>query len=290
MILIVESGSTKADFVLINDKGKNILSSETFGLNPLFLSENQIQSAIEAEDALMKFKNDILKVYFFGAGCRSEKLNQKVQNAFQNLFIQAECHVESDLKAACLSVSYGNESLVGILGTGSNTCFFNSENIVQLRPSLGFILGDEGSGNHIGRALIKCYYAGLMPQELSKSFEESFKFNVGEILENVYQKPNANAFLASFVAFALTHKNHDFIKNLVKECFKSYFEIQVFPYESLKIKEINFVGSVAFLFQNILKEVAETFGYSVQCIVQKPMQSLVEIYSEQAKLLDNTKL
>ena len=283
MILIVERGSTKADFVFLNMYGTEVLSLQTIGLNPLFLNSEQIEYHLKSNVAMMDIKDEVKNIKFFGAGCRSVELNSIVKNAFRKVFQNADCEVESDLMAACLSISYQRKSLIGILGTGSNSCYFDGTNIIKNTPSLGFILGDEGSGNQIGKELIKMYFADLMPIDLSKTFENKYHFSVDQILENVYQKPHANAFLARLSEFAFEHKDHEFIKELLRKCFISFFETQIRPYQNMNTNEIGFVGSIAFLFRDILCEIAQKFGYSVHKIVQQPMHNLVEIYKNQIK-------
>lgn len=270
MILIADSGSTKTTWV-VAEQGKELFRHTSIGLNPHLTSEKCF-CAVLAE-VQMRVKNfAISEIHFFGAGCGSQESQRKVKDSLNALFPLSDIQVAGDLLGACIAVCGRKEGMVGILGTGSNACLFDGKTIVSQQPSLGFILGDEGSGNHIGKLLLKGYFAQTMPVELREQFEESFQVSYNQVLTKVYHEPNPNRYLAGLVPFAIENKDSDYIQRIVREAFESYSAVQILP---LGGKVLNLVGSVADTFRKELTEIANLHGISVQNILKDPIPGLV---------------
>lgn len=279
MIGIVDSGSTKADFVILDHKGVELKRLRTAGFNPLFITAEEVADALKKNSTLITFASEIKKIYFFGAGCRSAELNQIIKDGFLKVFNQAQLKVESDLLAACYAVDDHHPTMVGIIGTGSNSCYFDGQNVIKETPSIGFILGDEGAGNHIGRSLLRAYYTNKLPEDLKIKFTQKYNLSVQELLENIHRKAFPNAYLASFNEFAYEHRKNEFVKELIQNCFREYFIYQVEPYQKYECNEISFIGSIAFYYQDLIHEVAEEFGFKVNKTLQKPIDGLVDYFS-----------
>lgn len=277
---IVDSGSTKSDFIFVKSNGEEVLRTRSIGFNPMFISSEEITQVLAENEALTRISDQVNQIYFFGAGCRSEEVNQVIVDGFKPVFDKANVQVDSDLVAACYAAYDGVPTVVGILGTGSNSCFFDGEKVTKTTPSIGFILGDEGAGNHIGKSVIKAFYTQKYPRELASKFEKKYTLSVHELLDNVHSKPNPNTYLAKFSEFAFENLDHQFMQNLVKDCFREYFVFQVEPYADMGSKEISFVGSIAYHYQDLLREVAKEFDFKVNKFVQKPIEGLVNYYTK----------
>lgn len=278
LIGIVDSGSTKSDFVFVNTKGEVQLCTKTMGFNPLFVDAEKITAELHQNSELKTIADRVVKLFFYGAGVRSAALKNSIQNPFSVFFENAEILVESDMMAAVYAAFGGEPTMVCILGTGSNACFFDGKTITKDVPSLGFILGDEGSGNHLGRLLLQAYFTKKLPENLSKAFQEKYQLLPEELLENVYKKPNVNAYLAKFSEFIAEHQNDGFIRNLIKKSFKEFIAYQVLPYPQAQDSELNFIGSIAFYYQDILAEVVAEVGLKFGCVIQKPIDALVDYH------------
>ena len=278
MVVLIDSGSTKADFIFIDENKNKVLQTHTKGFNPLFNTSDEISQALREKSEINQLASKVKEVHFFGAGCSSNELNNIIKQGFQWVFSNAKCTINSDLLAACYAVYKNAPTLVGILGTGSNACYFEGTAPMKETPSLGFVLGDEGSGNHIGRELVRAYYTKKLPASMTEKFDMKFGLSLTELLNQVYRKSKPNAYLAKFNEFAFEHKENPYIRNLLRSCFQDYFTYQIAPYAAYGCKEIGFVGSIAYLYQDIVKEVATEFGFSIHKFVQKPIDELVDYY------------
>ncbi|MBN8696013.1 MAG: N-acetylglucosamine kinase [Bacteroidetes bacterium] len=278
MILIADSGSTKTDWRLI-DEQKNIHQFQTQGLNPYFLSSELIAEIVQHE-LISKFPNTVsfsattLSIYFYGAGCKVEDKKTLVKGALLKLFPSAEVYVESDMLGAARALCGRSPGIAAILGTGSNTCYYDGNKIVENRTSTGFILGDEGSGAHIGKTFIQAFLNDELPEELAIRFQDRFKLNKDEIIDAVYRKPLPNRFLASFSKFVYQNQKEEYILQLLITCFEQFFDKHVCKYSRHKQLQLNCVGSVAFYYSNILRGVADKKGVLIGTIVESPISAL----------------
>lgn len=273
MILIADSGSTKTDWRLIDDK-KNIHQFRTAGLNPYFLNADQISEIIQHELKLETDKNNIKEIYFYGAGCSGKEKCDEVAVALRAIFSKATIEVQHDLLAACRSLCGREKGIVSILGTGSNSCFYDGEKIIDQVPSLGFILGDEGSGAHLGKKLVQSYFYRELPDDLAKRFEGKFHLTKEEVLETVYRKPLPNQFLASFTHFIFQNRNETFFVKMVYDCFSEFFSRHICKYENYQKQKIHCTGSVGFYFADTFRQVASERGIQVGKIIESPIAGL----------------
>ena len=185
MILIADSGSTKCSWAICDEKGQIIDRCSTIGFNPYFITSAKVLKHLEDSD-LNEIRENISEVYFYGAGCSSKKMNAIIESPFKKFFSKADINVCHDLDAACFSMYEGEPAITGILGTGSNSCFFDGENIYENAPSLGFMLGDEASGNNFGKKLLCLYFNNVLDDDLKQKYEEEFETDIANINSNVY--------------------------------------------------------------------------------------------------------
>lgn len=281
MILIADSGSTKTKWIL--KKSVNQFSEfETIGYNPFILSSEEITLSLNKSliSKLQDFKDKISQIYFYGAGCSSPEMQDKMKLILASFFVNAfKIEVMSDLWS-CIHASCGrNAGICCILGTGSNACVYNGEKIIDQLPSLGFILGDEGSGNQIGKELIKAYFYKNMPDELLKAFKEKHNLEEHSFVKILYEHNRPNQYIASFSTFALDNLDHPFIQQLLADCFESFIKAQI-----LKLQPDNhpyplyFIGSIAAAYENILRTVVGKYNYEIKSIQKSPFPTLLDYY------------
>jgi len=274
MVLIVESGSTKSDWVLIDSTGVKCAFT-TKGWNIMLLSKEEMFSRLSHLTRIEPYCKFVKSVYFYTAGVAVKDSLVDLQQTLAMAFVNADILVESDLLAAAHAAYNGSPLFISILGTGSNTAFYDGEVLQQTSPSLGYILGDEGSGASLGQKILKAYLYQSIPKDLYLSFSKSYSISKENVLKAVYTQSAANRFLASYVPFLVANKNHEFIKSLVKEEFRSYFQIHLSTNAAIRNYPITFVGSVAFLFQDFIIELCTEYNFNPPSFIQSPLNSLV---------------
>ena len=271
MILIAESGSTKTNWVT----EKNELY-ETIGFNPLFDSTDSIYNELNKHVDLLKVKNDFTKIFFYGASCSSDERNQIVYNALKKYFTKAEViTVDHDLKAAAIATYDGRPGIACILGTGSNSCLFDGENIHEEVPSLGYVLGDEGSGAYFGKKLVSAFLYHELPEATNRILAEKYKLEKEEVLKQVYKEPNANVYLARFAKVMNETTDTEYMDKLAEEGFTDFFNHHVKCYKNYQQYPVHFVGSIAFHFKHVLQQVANKTGCELGIVDRNPVYRLV---------------
>lgn len=280
MIAIIDGGSTKCDWVILEDGGKLKLKTETVGFNPNITDAQSIASEIENNTTLSQHKHVITKLFYYGAGCGIAENKSLVERELQKVFAHADITVSEDLTAAAYAGYRGNPAIICILGTGSNSCYFDGKNIRKDLPSLGFLIGDEGSGNALGKHLLRRFFMKKLPADLHQEFVETYHLSIESAIKNMYHNPRANAYLASFNRFIVERKQHPYFQNMVFDEMKNFFEYQVLPYPEAKEAEINFIGSIAYVYENVLRAAAAELNLKVGTIVQKPIESLVNYHKK----------
>ncbi|WPO83313.1 ATPase [Chryseobacterium sp. JJR-5R] len=278
MVAIVDGGSTKCDWVILDDFNKVFLKTETIGFNPNNIAAELIVPEIEKNISLGSVKNSIKKVFFYGSGCGIPENCAIIERELKKFFIYGEVEAKEDLTAAAYAAYRGTPAIVCILGTGSNSCFFDGEQVTIKLPSLGFLVGDEGSGSSIGKQLVRRFFMRKLPEDLSFQFEETYKLTVDEALKNMYHTSRPNAYLADFNKFVVERKDHPYFKKMVFDEMLNFFDYQVLPYEESQNAEINFIGSIAYYYEDILRSAAAELNLNVGQIVQKPIESLVSYH------------
>lgn len=278
MILIADGGSTKADWCLVGRQ--SIFYFETEGYNPYFVNEDYIVTSLG--ESLPKDVNaDAIKeIYFYGAGCLPDKI-WILKKAFQQLFTHAKCHIELDLLAAARAILGTNPGFIAILGTGTNTCIYDGNCIIHSIHSLGFFLGDEGSGAAIGKKVITDYIRNKMPNEIASAFFNTYGLNAQELLNHIYNEPTPNRFCASMTKFIKAHINNNYSQEVVKRAFHDLFENLVCSYPNHQVYKFNCIGSVGYHFKSLLGAVASIYNMELGLIVKSPMEGLVNFHVNQ---------
>lgn len=272
MILIADSGSTKTDWRMIDSTGAT-QQARTSGINPYFQSREEIIQVLEKE-LDPQFRSEIQEVYFYGAGCSSVGNKNKVKEAFRQVFREGDIYIEHDLLAAARSTCNRDEGIACILGTGSNSCVYDGQKIIENVPSLGFILGDEGSGAYLGKKLIKDFLTQKLPKNLQEKFNQRFPLSREHILQKVYQEPYPNRYLAGFTQFLFHHLKDSYAYQLVYHGFEEFIKTNVFRYPHYETYRVHFVGSVAFYFSNILRQVTNDLRITIGNVVETPIAGL----------------
>jgi N-acetylglucosamine kinase-like BadF-type ATPase len=278
MILIADSGSTKCDWALIDEKGTRLGNFETMGLNPYFHNEEIIANAIKGNAPLALYANKIERIYFYGAGSSTEIMCAIVERGLRSVFPTAEIIVDHDLVGSAYATYDGRPCISCILGTGSNSCFFDGKEISEAVPSLAYILGDEASGSYFGKILLREYFYKKLPADLRTSFEESFNLTKDEFISRIYREPNANVYLASFTRFIGQHAHHPHVMNWVVNGMKEFIDIHVKSFENWENTPVHFVGSISHYFEHCLEIAAKEEGILLGQIIKKPIDGLVNYH------------
>ncbi len=276
MILIADSGSTKTDWRFIN-AGSHIFPFATAGFNPYFTDSVQMALSIETDlkpGLMPHLSSGKLQIYFYGAGCGNEKNCSIIRRALEEQFPKSEIHIFSDMLAAAHALCGQTPGLVGILGTGMNSALYDGTKIVSQQPSLGYVLGDEGSGANLGKLLLADYLNKEMPEAMLKRFDARFRFSKEDILEKVYKEPQPNRFLASFSLFIYQNLSQQYCVDLVAGAFRQFFDLHIRKYPEYKSLKLSCSGSVAFWYSNILRTIAEEKGVMLDKVVETPIAGL----------------
>ena len=285
MIFIIESGSTKSDWVLVDDKSKQTFY-KTIGFNPYFHSAELVSSEIKKNKEIIGHASSVKKIFFYGAGCSSEKMNNTIEKGIQSVFKDAEIFVEHDLLACAFATYEGEPGISCIIGTGSNSCHFDGVNLNEEVPALGYVLGDEGSASFIGKRLVSDFLYKRLPAEIAEDFYLTYQLDKDEIITSIYNKPNANVYLASFSRFAGKHMENPYVKMIVREGFAMFADIHIACFEACREVPIHFVGSVGAIFHELLADVLAERGMNLGQIIRKPVDGLIKYHVEYLKILD----
>lgn len=273
MLLIADSGSTKTDWRMIDASGK-IKQAVTKGINPYYQKKEEISAIITQQLGKDIVVKEIHEVHFYGAGCSTLENKKKVSDVLKSKFTEATIFVEGDMLAAARSLCGHEAGIVCIIGTGSNACFYNGKTITNSIPSLGYVMGDEGSGNYLGKQLIKDYFGKRLSKENVKRFEEFGKSGVHDILDHVYRKHQPSAFLASYSLLIQQYISDPYFYQLVYNSMKHFIHVNVKFFNDYQQTPIHFTGSVAYIYANILRQVAVDEKIFVDKIIQSPIAGL----------------
>jgi glucosamine kinase len=277
MIMIAESGSTKTNW-LTGDKQLY----ETIGFNPLFFSSGNIYDELMKHEGLLKQREKINKVFFYGASCSSDDRKQIVFDALKKYFTTAdEIKVDHDMTAAALATCGDKPGIACILGTGSNSCVFDGEKVLEDGPTLGlgYILGDEGSGSYFGKKLLARFLYKELPEATTAILRDDYGLEKNKIYDAVYRKPHANVYLAGFAQVMTDSPDREYMERLAEEGFTEFFEHNVKCYENYQQYPVHFVGSIAFHFKPALQKVADKFGCKLGVVDKNPVYRLLEYHT-----------
>ena len=280
MKLLVDSGSTKADWIAINDYGKVLFTTQTLGLNPEVLDKEEILNRLEDKFDISHNKDKASALYFYGAGCGTDRMKNFLTEVFKEYFTKATISVHEDTYAAVYATTpKGEQAIVCILGTGSNCSYFDGTILHQKVQSLGYIAMDDCSGNRFGRHLLRGYFFNKMPPALAKEFEEEYNVDPDYIKHNLYKEPNPNAYLATFAKFLIKHKDTPFCKEIIKAEMKDFAENYILQYENCHDVLIHFVGSIAFYLKDELVATLNKYDIKVGNVLRRPIDGLIAYHN-----------
>lgn len=274
-ILIAESGATKTDWVLLKKgKAQHFKSS---GINPYLQTAADIRTCLESE---LKLGKTVDKVFFYGAGISTRDNKQLVKQALKPYFGTKDIEVESDMLAAARGLSNDKKGIICILGTGCNACYYDGNKIKDQQPSLGYIAGDEGSGNHMGKRILQYYAYNTFDTELKMYFEQQFGNSIPDILEKLYREPFPNRYLASFVKLLAENRGHFMVENIIEDCLNDFFHHHLFKYRQSWKHPIYFTGSIAYVFSDVIESLCHQYELELGRILQNPLQGLVQYHTQ----------
>ena len=278
-ILIADSGSTKTQWCLLQNKNKKMLATQ--GISPYFLDDERIGQILQKE-LLPKMKNvEVDELYFYGTGCSNPDNVALVKRGLKKVFAKAKITVHHDLLGAAKGLCGHDKGIACILGTGSNSCFYNGKKIVKNSPGLGYILGDEGSGTHLGKKVLQHYLYGTFDEELMDKFEAKYTETRSQMLDNVYKKEMPNRYLANYTYFLIENRGHYMIENIIEDSFNDFFFNHIYKYRESWTLPLNFVGSVAYGFKDVLKQMCADYELTLGKVLKNPMEGLIKYHSKE---------
>lgn len=271
MILIADSGSSKTDWVLLSSDAEKKLESK--GINPFFQDTIEITKSLTTCFTEVE-KNKVQQIFFYGAGCIPNQTDAIVYDALHQTFPTAEIFVYDDLVGAARALLDKQKGIACILGTGANSCYYDGVNIADKVPTLGYILGDEGSGAYLGKIFINDYFKRALPTDFHAIATEELKLHWPDVLQKVYKQPYPNRYLASFSAFFAKHKEQPYIQQLLSDAFSAFLQKNVLRYPQSKDVPVAFVGSIAYHYTDVLQRVCEQHQVTLGTVLQQPIQGL----------------
>lgn len=278
MILITDGGSTKCDWILLDDQGEVVLKTRTSGLNPAVFPEEELYNRISENKDLVALFSTVKALDFYGAGCGTKTPKDILYNVLSSLFTKAKITVNEDTVAAVRAAT-SEPGIVCILGTGSNSCYFDGTEVHNQIKSLGYTLMDEASGNYFGKRLIRDYFYNKMPSELAVAFEKRFNLDPDEIKVNLYKKPNPNMYLASFAEFIFTSEEvNGYFYKLISEGMLKFIEYRILCYKEAQNVPIHFIGSIAHFSEDIIRDCMKPYHLELGTIIRRPIDGLIEYY------------
>lgn len=276
MKLLVDSGSTKADWIAIDENGKVLFTTQTLGLNPEVLSKEEIISRLDDKFDISHNKDKAKNLFFYGAGCGTERMKDFLTKVFEEYFTKAAVSVHEDTYAAVYATTpKDTEAIVCILGTGSNCSYFDGKVLHQKVQSLGYIAMDDCSGNRFGRHLLRGYYFNKMPADLAKEFEEEYNIEPDYVKNNLYKEPNPNAYLATFAKFLIKHKDSAFCRKYILSEMEDFVENYIKQFDNCTEIPVHFVGSIAFYLKEELEEVLTKHNIKIGNVLRRPIDGLI---------------
>lgn len=279
MKLLVDSGSTKADWIAIDDNGKVLFTTQTLGLNPEVLTKDEILFRLNDKFDVSHNKEKVTHLFFYGAGCGTDRMKNFLTMVFQKYFSNAIVSVYEDTYAAVFATTPKNEqAIVCILGTGSNCSYFDGHVLHQKVQSLGYIAMDDASGNRLGRHLIRAYYFNKMPKNLAEKFEKEYDLDADVIKQNFYKEPNPNAYLATFAEFLIKNKEEALFQDFIREEMTAFVENYIMQFENYKEVPVHFIGSIAFYLKDELESILKEYGITLGNVLRRPIDGLIEFH------------
>ncbi|MEC9195633.1 MAG: BadF/BadG/BcrA/BcrD ATPase family protein [Bacteroidota bacterium] len=281
MIFVVDSGSTKTDWIALDNSGEVLFSTQTLGLNPQVLPSAILTERIINNYDLYQNREKVSHVHFYGAGCGVDSPARRIEKVFKEIFTSSKFSILEDTYAAVYASTEPNTpAIVCIIGTGSNCTYFDGINIEQRITSLGYVLMDEASGNFFGKQLIRAFYFKTMPGDLAKKFEEEYDLSPDQIKENVYRKENPNTYLAKFAQFIIKNKEVLEMKSIIEDGLQRFISHQILQFENAKDVPIHFIGSIAHYLKDEIDIALKRNGLRLGNVVRRPIDGLVQYHQK----------
>ena len=281
MIFIVDSGSTKTDWIALDNSGEVLFSTQTLGLNPQVLPSAILTERIINNYELYQNREIVSHVHFYGAGCGVDSPARRIEKVFKEIFTSSKFSILEDTYAAVYASTEPKiPAIVCIIGTGSNCTYFDGRDIEQRITSLGYVLMDEASGNFFGKQLIRAFYFKTMPEDLANKFEEEYDLNPDQIKENVYRKENPNTYLAKFAQFIVKNKEVLEMKSIIDDGLQRFISHQILQFENAKDVPIHFIGSIAHYLKDEIDIALKRNGLHLGNVVRRPIDGLVQYHQK----------
>ena len=275
--LIADSGSTKTEWCLLKNNKPLIFTTQ--GMSPYFVDGSGMEKIILQEVFPYLKKTSVDEIHFYGTGCKNPANIKMVKKVFQKLFKSASVEIDNDLSGAAKSLCGNEKGIACILGTGSNSCYYNGKKIVKNSPGLGFILGDEGSGAYLGKKVIQHFLYHIFDDDLRTRFDAKFITNDSEILEAVYKKPLPNRYLASFAIFLAENRGHYMIENIILDGLNDFFFTHIIKYKESAKLPVHFTGGIAFGFKDVIQQLCRNYDLQIGNVFRSPMEGLIKYHS-----------
>lgn len=277
MKLIADSGSTKTFWAVVKDSAVDEIIP-TQGLNPYFTPPEMMHNILNDELVPHLVCDEIGQVYLYGAGCSTERNREMITEQIRRFMVNADIVVYHDILGAARALFGSEQGIACILGTGCNSCFYDGKEAISKIPSLGYLYGDEGAGSSLGKKLLEKYLKNQLPAHIRDAFDVRYRFSLEDILNNLYNKPFPNRFLASFSMFLKDHTSDTFIHDLIYFSFIEFIEAHITRYENYFNYPAGFIGSIAFHYRDILREAASEESVTISSILETPVQGLVKYH------------
>ena len=279
MILVVDSGSTKTDWIALDNEGEEIFSTQTLGLNPQMLSNEILNERIKNNFDIYKNRKLVNKLFFYGAGCGVKDTQNRILKVFKSIFINSEFDIKEDTYAAVYSaVDEGIPSIVNIIGTGSNCSYYDGKNVIQKVQSLGYVLMDYASGNYYGKYLIRAYYFNKMPESLRDEFSNNYDLSPNSIKIKLYREENPNTYLAGFARFLIENKSNEYFKEIIFKGLERFIDYQILQYDDFSKVDVHYVGSIAYYLKDEITKIGKKYNLKTGKFIQRPITGLVDYH------------
>jgi len=279
MILVVDSGSTKTDWIALDNEGEELFSTQTLGLNPQMLSNEILNERIKNNFDIYKNRKLVNKLFFYGAGCGVKDTQNRILKVFKSIFVNSEFDIKEDTYAAVYSaVDKGVPSIVNIIGTGSNCSYYDGKNVIQKVQSLGYVLMDYASGNYYGKYLIRAYYFNKMPESLRDEFSNNYDLSPNSIKNKLYREENPNTYLAGFARFLIENKSNEYFKEIIFKGLERFIDYQILQYDDFSKVDIHYVGSIAYYLKDEITKIGKKYNLKTGKFIQRPITGLVDYH------------
>ena len=273
--LIADSGATKTEWCLLNGRKKRLILTQ--GMSTYFLTATEIKELL-IKELTPKIRTAVNEIHFYGTGLFDPANKKIMQEVFREIFPEATASINDDITAAARALCGDQKGIACNLGTGTFSCYYNGKKIVKSRPGPGYVLGDEGSGAYLGKKVLQYYLYEIFDEDLKYLFDKKYNTNRAEILQNVYKKPFPSRYLASFALFLAENRGHYMVENILEDGLNDFFFYHLIKYPEIWKLPVNFVGSIAFGFKDVLKQLCANYEFDLGKVIKRPMEGLVDFH------------